>query len=358
MKKILYISFLFLFVTIIGCKSKKGSDDLVYFVKDSTMTKRIVGQKITYPFVTDFMNAFFIINDSVAIVGNEISDRIPYLLEFYNMNTGRMISGFLRAGKGKGEIVSANYRLKNNTLFVLNGNKQELIPVDISLALTDSTYLPTAFETGGAYGDVDFVCGDTIVATNFLYYDFFSSKAKFNKGLPRFYRMSLNKDVSIPWRDWVNFKTSVFLPNVQTECVAVNQSKNRIVTASRTLPEITLFDLAGNRVKTLIGPEVYDIKFSVINNVAMFTRFYASFSSIFGNDNYFYLSYENMIDVSHLDSSKGINSEIFQFDWDGNLLNHYQLDKKIYKFSINGDYLYATTSGEESLIDIYKFKLK
>lgn len=351
--------FLFIFSFVFYSCSNSANNQITYISREDAKIKNIVGELVSLPFIhEEYVNSVYLYNDTVLIVGNSATDKLEHLLGFYNLKTGQLIKGLFGLGTGEDQIITPWFLLKGDFLIVKNTNAQQIIPIDLNKLLTDISYKPFAYQTdGNIYYDMDFLSKDTIIATASSYYNFVSSKNKLNSGIPRFFYMDLKKDTILNVYDYCDFTNYVSLSNYQSENVVVNRKKNRIVTASNALPEITIFDLNGNVIRSIIGPDVYDMNLRVENGVVQCKEYFDSFKYIFKTENSFFVNNAKIFNERDFDELH-VPHELLEFDWDGNLLNIYQLDKPINQFSVFDGCLYTICYDyDKKTGHFYKFKL-
>lgn len=332
-----------------------------YITRKDVKVENVLGERIDLSFVNGNGREIFLkYNDSVLIVGNPGGLR-KEMIEFYNLKSKKKMRGFFEFGKGDNRVASGIFNVKGDYLFILESNDEKIIVMDIPKLLHDSTYQPAVYSTkGNFYCDADFLSQDTFITTvSGYYYDFVSIAKKYNKGIPRFFIMDLKKDTIHNGKEVCDFTDFLFLSNYQSENVSVNRVANRIVTASSTLPEITLYDLNRNVIKVIIGPDVYDQPINIDENKnARSDGYYRSFREIFKTKNGFFVINSKVIGEKSYEKTLK-PSELLEFNWDGELLNIYQLDRNLSSISVIEGYLYGMTYDYiTQKVDFYKFKLK
>ncbi|MBN3583883.1 hypothetical protein JYB64_15920 [Algoriphagus aestuarii] len=117
-----------------------------------------------------------------------------------------------------------------------------------------------------------------------------------------------------------------------------SQNKQHFIKVGMNVDYIDIIDLENQDVKTIYGPtqeiQGFQIKYSggyqmPVYNENKTTRY----AGAFAGENSFYVLFRGK-PYSQISASGNLN-RIFQFDYEGNILNHYQLDFPIFGFAVD-----------------------
>ena len=142
--------------------------------------------------------------------------------------------------------------------------------------------------------------------------------------------------------------------------VYVSPISNRILLFHRHDDVLRIFNKKLELKRILKGPEYLtpEYKLKEGNHVSFKEGFYQSYQGICTTDSAIFALFNPLIKDDNMNKP----AEIFKFDWDGNLVHRYKLDKYIYGISVDskGEYLYGShyekNFGEYPKLIRYKLK--
>lgn len=341
MQKILHI-FICL-ITFTGCSYPEAQNEEITtffsrkdFIKDTTLTGEVIEFNAPlHPL------SYTVIRDSLIFVTNW--DGKPYFIEIYNINSNTHITSIARKGNGPNEVLSCylHYRTKSNYFYIHDIIKQNAIKysIDSVLAMGES-YTPYQIKVPEYTSDLTFLnTGDIIGFNNFH----FKNEGFDNDVPPLFKLKELAKDTVVIDEKYAKY----FTANVSSCFVIGSPTSNKIWLINRFKDKIDIYNNKFQLVKTLKGPDNILPEYSIKKgNAVIFKKEYKGFLSCYFTDDAVYLNY---IGVNGISKNENYRKpvEIYKFNWSGELLHRYNLDKYIFNISIDTDekYLYGTHFG-------------
>ena len=128
---------------------------------------------------------------------------------------------------------------------------------------------------------------------------------------------------------------------------------------NRHIDNFKIFNKKLDLKRNIEGPENLNPKYELRtnNHVSFKEGFYQSYPGICTTDSGIFALFSP---IRRNQNNKSV--EIFKFDWDGNLVHRYKLDKYIHTISVNskGNYLYGSHFDENLMGDpkLLRYKLK
>lgn len=344
----------------VGCGKKQPVCEGVSFSRDDFKKRVLLKVPKLIPLQETYNNprAFFLIGDSLILANNQPNN--GPMLELFSLNTKRSLMQFGNKGVGPGEFVACNavsYSSASPEIFITDEGTNTFYTANIDKTLQDGKlWIEGKFQCAPDVHTRTYVCPldkDRYVGYNMWYL----SDSTYSNGVPEFsvYSTKASNDqlteTATPFEKYryfvgdVNGGNFIKLPNQTVWLTDFHQDKIRIFNDSMQV------------VKTIIGPDHFDLQY-----VEKKTNFPLPFIS-FSNDR----AIESYTSATYTDKHvyviyKGINEkkpdapvlkpvEVFKFDYDGNPITCYTLDRFVYQISVdrNEEYLYATarTSPDE-----------
>ena len=310
--------------------------------------------------------SFYLIKDSLVLVNNQLHS--DFLIEIYSIKTGKPILQLARKGQGPNEFSACLcYSISNqDSLFYIQDTEKHIFySVDIEQTLKEKRlHIAKQFQYSADIHPYTRIC--LLDNEHYLGYNMWYLENKtYNNQVSEFsvYEEKIDKqDIS---------QSTIDLQKYDYFVADVNGGNlfnvgNNIWLTDMHKAQITLYDKSLNVIKTLIGPDGYNIEYeSKTSNIPMpfivfkKEKYYSSYKYWTQTDKHVYIIYEHLIgesfDPEHL---KPI--EIFKFDFEGNQITHYKLDNYAYHISVDKQekYLYATTrSSYKEPAKFVKYKL-
>ena len=351
MKNFIRLYSFFLLFTVTSCSNKSNGDVVINpSVKENA--KPLTLKEVPTGEALDFAMGCYVYDDVLVVTNYENSNK--HLLEFYNINTMELKKQAILRGNGPGELL----------LFALCNHKDEL-----------------HVDGGGSFGKFNVVEFANNKDSKLEFVDYaFQSQDKYLLDNDKFLVVNpfrfVNKELGIE-QDENRFiildATDRILDNgligafdVNTGGIMVNSKEKKICYYSDAKAEIEIYDFDLNLIKTITGPDDLRPEYTTLQNIMVNrtkTLTYAYRYACY-DDSYMYLAYDGRtIDAMEYFQNNGemekAESWVFKFDWDGNVVDVYNVskEKEIVSLSVtkNGD-LYLCCK-EEGLIKLFKAEL-
>ena len=359
MKKIKFVAIVFAFCLLfISCNTSKKAD-IVKITRDSFKTsfvltnpKEIIIDSLLYP------DCFNIMYDSIIVVQNNY--KCEYLLELYSLNSLQSLGKFVKKGNGPGEMSSCRVSIHSSTnpVFTLEDrNKNFLYQVNLdSMIRKQKLYVEKKIHlinpNFNPYFNVISLDGKNYLGNNMWY---MNDKEYTNSNKPFIY----NSSAEAP-----NYNKLTFVGAVNGSILIPLKKEKRIIAADSHIDNIKILNDTLGLIKEISGPDFYTPTYVVAKNdyPGKFIDFgdHKSFKTYIGytlTDKFVYLIYNG---TDSYDPSKLTPVEVFKFDFEGNPISRYKLDRYLYSISIDtkNGYLYGTSkiSYEESRV-LIRYKL-
>ncbi|MBN1768940.1 MAG: hypothetical protein JW842_10560 [Prolixibacteraceae bacterium] len=328
-------------VLLISCTQSK-TPPTVNFPEVDTL----VGEKLTAinPYSLIEMEIF----DSLLIFISNDGDNV---FQIYNTVTDSLILETGNIGKGPGEFIDPHLAIhgnmnRNNTLEIFDGTRRRLTSIDILGTLRSGIMVYDQKSLNKKLGVIDR-----------LYYQ--SDSNVYYKGDEKdrftiFNIQNSNKTV-------ISYLTPNMKYNIddsrgravfQSE-VELNISRNIIVTAPKYLGQLDYFDLSGNYLYTSVFNKIDNLR-DKLNDSHEFD-FKLQINDIKSDAD---IIYALNVNCYNPEVEQDVKSELLLFDWNGNPIKKYILDRAIGCFAVDfkNQYMYGWAFFEYEY-SIYKYKL-
>lgn len=315
---------------------------------DST---KLIGQNIKFDSLIS-PYSFYVLRDSLLLV--EYMDANPFYMELFNLNTQNRIAGLMRRGKGPYEALSASF-----TSNIYNySNSNEIWTYDIvmkrvsgfnidSLLHNKESYFPKQIDLPryslefSKMNDSCFICFNS----------YYINDRKFNNKVDEIFRYKPSNEES------VELTGKYFTFNVTGGYVLIAPQDDRILIPHFYEDRISIYNKELELIKILTGPDMIEPQYRLKgeNHVSFIPRKeYRGYYPSCHTNNSIYIIY---VGLNGIDSAINFRRpvEVFKFDWDGNPVKRYIMDRYIYDISISSDekVLYGTyydSVGEPKLV--------
>lgn len=344
----------------VGCGKKQTVCEGPSFTRDDFKKRVHLKVPTLIPLQETYNNprAFFLIGDSLILANNQ-----PHngpMLELFSLNTKRCVMQFGKKGVGPGEFVACNANSYSSTspeVYITDEGSNTFYTVDIEKTLEDGKLrIDSKFQYAPDIHMRTYICPldkDRYVGYNMWYL----SDSTYSNGVPEFSiyptKTLSNQlaETATPFEKYryfvgdVNGGNFIKLPNRTVWLTDFHQDK------------ITIFNDSMQVMKTIIGPDRFALEY--VEKKTNFPLPFISFSNDRTIESYQLATYtDKHVYVIY----KGVNEkksdtptfkpvEVFKFDYDGNPITCYTLDRLVYQISVdrNEEYLYATarTSPDE-----------
>ena len=344
MKK-LTIILLFL-VIMTSCSTEKASNVEVVEIPESIKSDAIELSAKIVPFAEPhlYVYKYFVYNDSLLLVCN-MSSSEEKAIKVYTYPELEFISDFIPFGRGPGELLSAGFAVSGDKLVVDDQNVRYnfIIPID---SLLNEDYTPL-YNNHGIQGSIFAEYSkDSLVGNNPNYFS--DDERGIGNDAERLVLLSKTNELG---QESVFGKHKYYAGNVSYGSLITNQDKKVIVYAGAYFPDIEIYDYDLNLKKIVRAPGEFKYSYSVDakNNWIELNHTIFCFSDLFNTDDYFYASYIGSYYKGGDVLQGNYESLIFKLDWDGNLIETYKYDKRIFTFTVStdGNTFYATVLDDE-----------
>lgn len=295
----------------------------------------------------------FVWNDSIFVVLNDKSSGRRFI-ELYSSDNNIIRDYFIR-GRGPGEMLDASAFYSNDTLLVEDIFQNSIAVIPLPQAISDYDFKPELSKYS-IQSQFMWPYRNALLAVNPN--RFICKEYGINNDGQRF----IISDNSLSYKETEKYKFTTF--NVTYSSFIISYRNNRILYYSATTPEIEIYDLDRNLLRTIYGPPMsQDIKYYIddFNDVSFLSNIPYAYRKSCHNSDFVFLCYigdflrpENNYDESDF------SSYILQFDWDGNFIDSYYIDHYIKSMSLSRDgrYIYAFGTDHDGESVFYKYLLK
>lgn len=327
-----------------ACTEKSTKAPEKFNRQDFMQHSALKGKQIQFDVLADNPGEYYIAQDSLLFVEKRKAN--PYYIEIYNLHKQTLIQEIARRGKGPNEFLSASYRNKrayNDTFFIDDVVKSEFSFYSIDSILAGNPNPLKRVKVPRYTHDCDIFNKDTLVCFNHYY---FKSKQFNNDVKPLFFIKLANADNEAKKGLIGNYYT----PNVNSSYVFSSPVNDKIFLFHRHTDKLRIFNKKLELERILQGPDKLEPQYTVrnsasSNHVSFKEGFYSSYYDIRITKSAIYALYS--LEIKGQISNK--TSEVFKFDWDGNLIHRYELDKIIFNISLDSDGKYLYSTGYENV---------
>lgn len=286
----------------------------------------------------------FLVKDSLILVSNRNASS-AYKAGLYSLNNNKLIKEIAPKGNGPKEFISCTLDIRdaNSDIFYIEDVIQNKYwKCSIDSILSEADYLLENFRYSK---DVIRLCP---LEKDYIGYNFwYINNEQYNNKLPQLRKYSKSTN-SIARTNDANY--TYFVANVTGGYVFTNKSKSCIWVTDFFDDRIYIYSDSLKLTKCISGPDGITPDFMSVNkdnyNYIVFEKgkTYRGYLAYTTTDKHIYLVYEGTNGTPYQTTDLP-PVEVFKFDWEGNLLSTYQLDKYIYTISVDSSekYLYGTS---------------
>ena len=295
----------------------------------------IEAEKIELPDDLFLNSSFWVYKDTILLAINRDVPN-PTFLTIMNLNNFEILGNYYAKGEGPGEVINIFGILDHNCLMVTDWatDQKSVFNIDSALQMRDN-YKPIVFTSDANWVYFDWFSDSTLLVQNRPYIE---DAGKYNTNdVTREFFISdmVGKHDSVPVPENVIFSTS-------TGGVArANEKLKKIFCAYLRWPKYKLLDYDMNVLKTICGPDDYlAVEYGPDAegyNMVILNGYHAYNTVIQSNDEYIYVTCDRIIEIpesffsSRMNLNQGIDElsieheELYQFDWDGNMVGRYKV---------------------------------
>ena len=338
----LNISLVFMSACLASCTMQhKESFDAKYGHEDFKETKALKGACIKLPSSLS-PREMYVVRDSFVLATNNNPGQ-KYKVALFSMNDWRCINEFARIGHAKGEYIDCGATLHGDgqSMFYLTDAVQNYCAVcSIDSLMNGGSCAMETFNY--SRGVIDFY---PLTGQRYVGFDMWhlSSGKYANEGTHAVDLYDVHS--STPKRQ---NKYKNFVANVTGGTIFENPNNHDIWVAYRYDNRIEIYDSQLQLKKAICGPSDSQTKYvgKEERGATEVLQSSNSYTSCFGRcavtKNHVYLIYENQNNTKRTEVPRPV--EVLKFDWNGNPISNYQLDKFAYTISVDSkeQNLYAT----------------
>lgn len=341
--------------TIVSSCFDKNDNIVTFSHDDFQVQKTLKGEQIAVPTILS-PNEMYVMHDSLVLVCNT-NPGMKKKIGLYNLNTWNLLGEFAVRGHANDEFIDCSVvpSVNSNIFFLKDMQKAQFWICDIDLLSYNKPCAKSQFYYSRNAMDI-YPLDSTYIGFNFWYLN----DEKYDNNVPSIAEYSMKS------HDDGKLKKSYdyFVANVTGGIIFRNPKNHEIWVAYRHDNTIEIYDDLLHLKRVMHGPNykknTYATQKFSHQEVVMFTSesYTSCYSGYYATDNYVYLIYENITCDKFPQKPKPV--EILKFDWNGNCISNYKLDKFAYTISVNSkeNILYATCCDENNgEVQFYKYRL-
>lgn len=238
--------------------------------------------------------------------------------EVYDLQEGKIVGKFLRYGNGPGEVNLPVFYVNSDTLYVNDFPKKKLYSIPLG-------EMPEAVAT--KVYDVEF--------TSAQYFPYKGRLLALNPYYLKIDELGIDNEESLLFlsdgKEKPYDESKIFSMNVVQGSLMARPDGERIVFSNSTEPLVVFLDSNLQIFSEVHGPEDYKVSYVQAGVlIAQTGTICNSYLSACSDENHVYLLYEGqereVRDESVDWEQSQHNLYVFQFDWDGNLVDSYELE--------------------------------
>lgn len=274
---------------------------------------------------------FHVVRDSILIIENIPVDIDGFHhIEFFNLLTGKKLYHFGKPGRGPGEWLSCRINSADDQEIIVKSNpsQQKCAVVNLdSVLIKGYDYQPSSIKIPKYTDNIIRLNKDYLVASN----THFVRDEKFRiPGMNRLFKIPIYKDTAyLEYDEEVKIMTA----NVSQMKLLSHEKADRIMALEFSTGRIEVFDKNLNFIKMIMGPDFTDFNYESHKGFGLTVPGERKeFIHGYGLPESVYVTYGNEPDLE-----KPTPTEIFQLDWEGNVI-------KVIKPEIPAFYIYGNNN--------------
>lgn len=345
-----------LLVVLGGCSSKKAEKIVVNFTRDNFKEHVMLSNPEVIALEDTTLNdpaAFYLMHDSIIIVQNQT--HCDYLIELFSLNSRKVLAQLATKGNGPGEFNTCSCYVPNSNdpiFYLKDDGVYSYMAVDLDSTLQSKKLsIKNRFQYNPELHYYVEIC-PTDENHYVGYHMWYLNDSTYSNNVVALKKYAMNEkfDESNTMAAAMA-KYKYFVASVNDVHLFMNPKNKQIWLADAHMDKIEIYDDSLHVLKTLSGPDNYKFKYTLpqSNSPIPFVGFegdksYKTYSSFTLTDKHIYIVYQGVNgEVEDIENLQPV--EVFKFDWDGNLLCNYKLDRYVYALSVDSkeEYLYCST---------------
>lgn len=335
----------FILLLLFSCRQEKGIET-VCLTRETLKNKTVVlGNPVEIPLNIDEATcnagAFYLLKDSLILAQNSPAN--SSLIDLYSLKDHNRMAQLVLKGRGPDELIQCTAIIISGASDIFHiSDGSSLYTVNTDSILCNKRIRPVSsfryrHEDLHPYTNVCPIDSSVYVGYNMWYID---DPAYNNHQIPELSRFSYD-----PKRNLSRGKNDAFPGPVNGASLFIDPGTNRIWLADWHKDRIKICDTSLNPIKQIIGPDHLNPEYTTFDNPALQMIIfpedlvYRAYSGFTFTQKHVYIIYEGVKDVKARDFEKNKLPpvEIFKFNWDGDLVCNYQLDRYITTISVSKD---------------------
>lgn len=362
MKHIYFLSFSLVLI-LLSCNQENSLNykNAIYISDDNIPPlKQVHFEQVDLPEESCMNSKFFVYKDTILIICPFRPE--TYCMSVMNMNTKEIICRFLRRGNGPGEVLDCHFVLRQNRLIVDDAT-QKLIFFNIdTLILKGQEYKPQTYQLETFVTSAEVLSDTSFLFANRWYMDGCGNKV--NETVPEL----IVSDIDSKF----NFEIPQGASAVMSENSSIlisNIKKHRVFIAYSYKPQFTLLNSELDTIKIIFGPDPIEKrkykKDNASGGIVPETCSYYVMGSAISTDSHIFVCSSRLQNIPRKEIrevSRKNQDEIFQFDWEGNMVARYQMTKEnkflgVCGYSEESNVLYVLARDNDDEYALFKAQL-
>lgn len=340
-----------------GCTSKGNVNIYKYTRNDFPKTIELNGTPVLSDSIIN-PNEAYVVMDSFLLVSNDDPAQ-KEKIKLFSLKDGHLISSCFSKGHAENELISCNLKFfsSDSKYFYID----DITQCKYWICSLESLYMHKNPIIGSFLYSRDvlsvYPMGSNYIGFNLWYLN----EKKYNNGITcPIQKFNINNNKT----QQHSAKHHYYVANVSGASIALNPHSGDIWVAYKHDNIIEIYNNDMILKKRMIGPEKskYNYQTRKIKNqeYVFFDKesYVSSFYVCFTTNKYVYLLHENKNGVTI--PPKPTPAEIYKFDWEGNLICNYKLDRQAYEISLdsNEQNLFAICMDKENNLQVIKYTLE
>lgn len=252
-----------------------------------------------------------------------------YLLNNYSLRNSKISKGYIKTGKGPGEIVGiGGFGIQNENLWMLDVTSKKILTTKLSPIFSNQP--PGTINKYPLKNDYYKI----VFKDNLHYFGVGSDKSTF-----KIQEVDLISGIEVnEFGTFENIPKSIDFQAFKAahQCfIYMNPNGKKVVLAYRFTDAIEIYNVKTQEGVKIHGPEKFDVDFQAAGKV-MYRTDRTRFGFVGGTvtNKYIYMCYSGLLTESENAYSAKF---IYVYDWDGNPVRKLNLDKYVDSIEVSGD---------------------
>ncbi|MGP1436298.1 MAG: BF3164 family lipoprotein [Phocaeicola sp.] len=267
----------------------------------------------------------YVYKDSILIVLNKGLDS-EHLVDFYNLNSGQSIAKLYHLGNGADGLLSTEAIVNRNLLILNDSIMSQVAALNIDSILNNSKYIvhPIQYSKIGVRKAAPFY--DNMLVEN---PDYFHNKdMRINQGESRFLIMKPGDNYTMD-RSYKYYVKNLSI-NGQ---ILVNEDKARVIYGQLYDSQLEIYNSELQLIRSVVGPVNIAPKYNFKGDEGFYRIIFKfpipyAYLNCTADNEYIYMVYTGA-KVKEGMTVNDLPNWILKFDWDGNYISSYKINRSI-----------------------------